>query len=96
MRSSYKERKFIRTLDGSYKVCSLGQITSALFEVGGQYRRNKLRAIFFEKGCVNRLSRFRRDLMNLKNLSAMKGFFMFVQNIGFAYFIIFKLEITNM
>jgi hypothetical protein len=50
MRSSYKERKFIRTLDGSYKVCSLGQITSALFEVGGQYRRNKLRAIFFEKG----------------------------------------------
>jgi methylmalonyl-CoA mutase len=22
------------------KVCSLGQITSALFEVGGQYRRN--------------------------------------------------------
>jgi methylmalonyl-CoA mutase len=22
------------------KVCSLGQITSAMFEVGGQYRRN--------------------------------------------------------
>ena len=22
------------------KVCSLGQITNALFEVGGQYRRN--------------------------------------------------------
>jgi methylmalonyl-CoA mutase len=22
------------------KVCSLGQITQALFEVGGQYRRN--------------------------------------------------------
>jgi methylmalonyl-CoA mutase len=22
------------------RVCSLGQITSALFEVGGQYRRN--------------------------------------------------------
>jgi methylmalonyl-CoA mutase len=22
------------------KVCSLGEITSALFEVGGQYRRN--------------------------------------------------------
>ena len=22
------------------KICSLGQITSALFEVGGQYRRN--------------------------------------------------------
>jgi methylmalonyl-CoA mutase len=22
------------------KVCSLGQITKALFEVGGQYRRN--------------------------------------------------------
>jgi methylmalonyl-CoA mutase len=22
------------------KVCSLGQITAALFEVGGQYRRN--------------------------------------------------------
>jgi methylmalonyl-CoA mutase len=24
------------------KVCSLGQITSALFEVGGQYRRNNV------------------------------------------------------
>jgi methylmalonyl-CoA mutase len=45
IRSSDKERKFIRTLDGSYKVCSLGQITSALFEVGGQYRRCSLRAI---------------------------------------------------
>jgi hypothetical protein len=39
--NAYKKplkRKLIRTLDGSYKL--LGQITSALFEVGGQYRRN--------------------------------------------------------
>jgi methylmalonyl-CoA mutase len=28
------------------KVCSLGQITAALFEVGGQYRRNKQRTTF--------------------------------------------------
>ena len=30
---------FDKLMDAS-KVCSLGQITSALFEVGGQYRRN--------------------------------------------------------
>ena len=27
-------------LMGTVKYCSLGQITHALFEVGGQYRRN--------------------------------------------------------
>ncbi|MGA9270945.1 MAG: hypothetical protein WBV45_10020, partial [Lutimonas sp.] len=30
---------FTRIMEAS-KVCSLGQITEALFEVGGQYRRN--------------------------------------------------------
>jgi methylmalonyl-CoA mutase len=30
---------FEKLMDAT-KVCSLGQITSALFEVGGQYRRN--------------------------------------------------------
>lgn len=30
----------IRSFNEVTKVCSLGQITSALFEVGGQYRRN--------------------------------------------------------
>ena len=30
---------FEKLMDAA-KVCSLGQITSALFEVGGQYRRN--------------------------------------------------------
>jgi len=30
---------FDKLMDAT-KVCSLGQITSALFEVGGQYRRN--------------------------------------------------------
>jgi methylmalonyl-CoA mutase len=38
--------------------CALGQITSALFEVGGQYRRNMLRAIFFEKRMCESLIRF--------------------------------------
>jgi isobutyryl-CoA mutase len=28
------------TLRDAVRVCSLGQITNALFEVGGQYRRN--------------------------------------------------------
>ncbi|RYE78869.1 MAG: hypothetical protein EOO80_07605, partial [Oxalobacteraceae bacterium] len=30
---------FARLMD-AVRVCSLGQITTALFEVGGQYRRN--------------------------------------------------------
>ena len=30
---------FVELMEAT-KVCSLGQITSALFEVGGQYRRN--------------------------------------------------------
>jgi methylmalonyl-CoA mutase len=30
---------FERLMD-AVRVCSLGQITTALFEVGGQYRRN--------------------------------------------------------
>jgi methylmalonyl-CoA mutase len=30
---------FIELMEAA-KVCSLGQITRALFEVGGQYRRN--------------------------------------------------------
>ena len=34
-----KENIFEKLMEAS-KVCSLGQITSALFEVGGQYRRN--------------------------------------------------------
>jgi methylmalonyl-CoA mutase len=29
-----------QVLMDAVRVCSLGQITSALFEVGGQYRRN--------------------------------------------------------
>ena len=33
------ENIFEKLMDAS-KVCSLGQITAALFEVGGQYRRN--------------------------------------------------------
>ena len=33
------ENLFEKIMDTT-KVCSLGQITTALFEVGGQYRRN--------------------------------------------------------
>lgn len=33
------ENVFARLMD-AVRVCSLGQITTALFEVGGQYRRN--------------------------------------------------------
>lgn len=33
------ENVFAKLMD-AVRVCSLGQITSALFEVGGQYRRN--------------------------------------------------------
>jgi methylmalonyl-CoA mutase len=33
-------RNMFEELMEATKVCSLGQITSALFEVGGQYRRN--------------------------------------------------------
>jgi methylmalonyl-CoA mutase len=33
-------RNMFEELMEATKVCSLGQITAALFEVGGQYRRN--------------------------------------------------------
>jgi len=32
--------KLIKRINGDCKVASLGQITDALFNVGGQYRRN--------------------------------------------------------
>ena len=35
----HNENMFEQLMEAT-KVCSLGQITSALFEVGGQYRRN--------------------------------------------------------
>jgi len=35
-----KNHNIFEALIEACKVCSLGQITSALFEVGGQYRRN--------------------------------------------------------
>jgi hypothetical protein len=39
------------------KVCSLGQITAALFEVGGQYRRNMCyQNLLRSKIGMNRLS----------------------------------------
>jgi len=34
------DRNVFEVLMGAVRVCSLGQITHALFEVGGQYRRN--------------------------------------------------------
>ena len=34
------DRNVFEELMEATKVCSLGQITSALFEVGGEYRRN--------------------------------------------------------
>ena len=33
-------RNVFEVLMDAVRVCSLGQVTSALFEVGGQYRRN--------------------------------------------------------
>jgi len=38
-RSSDQKRKFIYELMETVKYCSIGQITHALYEVGGQYRR---------------------------------------------------------
>ena len=38
--SMLKNENIFEKLMEAAKVCSLGQITSALFEVGGQYRRN--------------------------------------------------------
>jgi len=35
-----KNENIFEQLMQATKVCSIGQITSALFEVGGQYRRN--------------------------------------------------------
>jgi isobutyryl-CoA mutase len=34
------DRNVFEVLMDAVRVCSLGQVTSALFEVGGQYRRN--------------------------------------------------------
>lgn len=38
--AAIKNENIFEVLMEATKVCSLGQITSALFEVGGQYRRN--------------------------------------------------------
>ena len=38
--AAIKNENIFKKLMEASKVCSLGQITSALFEVGGQYRRN--------------------------------------------------------
>ena len=35
-----EDRNVFEVLMDAVRVCSLGQITNALFEVGGQYRRN--------------------------------------------------------
>jgi len=35
-----EKRNVFEVLMDAVRVCSLGQITHALFEVGGQYRRN--------------------------------------------------------
>ena len=35
-----KNKNIFEILMEATKICSLGQITNALFEVGGQYRRN--------------------------------------------------------
>jgi methylmalonyl-CoA mutase len=35
-----KNENVFAVLVDAVRVCSLGQITNALFEVGGQYRRN--------------------------------------------------------
>jgi len=39
-RTAIDNRNIFEALMEACKVCSLGQITQALFEVGGQYRRN--------------------------------------------------------
>lgn len=38
--AAIQNRNVFEVLMEACKVCSLGQITQALFEVGGQYRRN--------------------------------------------------------
>ncbi len=38
--AAIENRNVFEVLMDAARVCSLGQITSALFEVGGQYRRN--------------------------------------------------------
>ena len=38
--SAVQNKNIFESLMEAAKYCSLGQITSALFEVGGQYRRN--------------------------------------------------------
>ena len=38
--AAIKNENLFELLMEATKVCSLGQITNALFEVGGQYRRN--------------------------------------------------------
>ena len=38
--AAIQNKNIFEKLMEATKVCSLGQITSALFEVGGQYRRN--------------------------------------------------------
>ena len=38
--TAIKNQNLFEKLMDATKYCSLGQITSALFEVGGQYRRN--------------------------------------------------------
>ena len=38
--SAIENKNIFESLMEACKVCSLGQITKALFEVGGQYRRN--------------------------------------------------------
>ncbi|HRC72487.1 MAG TPA: hypothetical protein PK880_08130 [Candidatus Competibacter sp.] len=35
-----KNKNLFAVLGDAVRCCSLGQITTALFEVGGQYRRN--------------------------------------------------------
>ena len=38
--AAIQNKNLFEALIEAAKVCSLGQITKALFEVGGQYRRN--------------------------------------------------------
>jgi len=38
--AAVENRNIFDVLMDAVRVCSLGQITAALFEVGGQYRRN--------------------------------------------------------
>jgi methylmalonyl-CoA mutase len=39
-KAAIKNENLFEVLMEATKVCSLGQITNAMFEVGGQYRRN--------------------------------------------------------